>query len=159
MGRKVTYLSKKGYEKLKEELEYIQTVKKPGISKRLGVARAHGDLSENAEYDAAKEALSHVMIRIRDLTIKLSTAEIIDGKNISSDKVYIGATVTLVDQNTDEELKYILVGTDEVDPMEDKISIDSPIAKGLLGHKVGDVVDIKIPAGIVKYKISKITRD
>jgi len=156
--RKKTYLSREGYEKLKKELEYLQKVKKPEISKRLGVAADHGDLSENFEYDSAKEALTQVMLKIRNITEKLATAEIIDDANIASDKVYIGATVKLEDINSSSEIKYIIVGADEANPMEDKISVDSPIAKGLLGHKVGDEVEIKIPRGIVKYKITNISR-
>ncbi|MBN2407907.1 MAG: transcription elongation factor GreA [Elusimicrobia bacterium] len=155
---KRTYLSKEGYKKLKEELKYLKEVKKPEISKRIGVAREHGDLRENAEYDTAKEALAQVMIKIRDISMKLSTAEIIENTDIASDKVYIGASVHLVDQKSKEELKYILVSPDEVDVLEDKISVDSPIAKGLLGHKVGDTVEIRIPAGTVKYRITKIER-
>lgn len=157
MGK--TYLKKEGYLKLKKELKYLQEVKKPEISKRLGVAADFGDLSENAEYDTAKEALTQVMIKIRNISMKLSNAEIIDDLDIASDKVYIGATVTLEDQNTKEEIKYSIVSSDEVDPFEDKISVDSPVAKGLLGHKVGEIVEIKIPAGIVKYKITDIKRD
>ena len=158
MERKVTYISKKGYEKLKEELEYLKSVKKPEISKRLGIAADHGDLSENAEYDAAKEELAQVMIKIRGLTTKLSTAEIIEDIGISADKVYVGAKVELVNLNTNAKIEYILTGADEVDPLEGKISVDSPIARGLLGHKVGDTVQITIPAGTVNYKILKISR-
>lgn len=158
MGSKTVYLSKEGYEKLKKELKYLQSEKKPEISKRIGVARDFGDLSENFEYTSAKEALNQVMIKIRDISIKLSNAEIIEDTDIASDKVYIGATVELIDQDTKDEDKYTLVSVDEVDSLEGKISIDSPIAKGLLGHKIGDVVEIEIPTGKICYKIKKITR-
>ncbi len=158
MGQNTIYLSRNGYEKLKKDLEYLRTVKKPEISKRIEIARGHGDLKENFEYTAAKEALTQVMIKIRDIAIKLSNAEILEDSNIASDKVYVGATVEVLDMDDNEEDQYTLVAVDEVDPLEGKISIDSPIAKGLLGHKIGDIVDIKIPAGIVKYKILKISR-
>ncbi|MFH1416037.1 MAG: transcription elongation factor GreA [Elusimicrobiota bacterium] len=156
MGK--TYMSREGYEKLKKELEYLQTEKKPAISARIGVAREHGDLKENFEYTAAKEALTQVMIRIRDITMKLSTAELIEDADIASDKVYIGATVLVTDEDTGEEEKYQLVCEDEVDALEGKISVESPIAKGLLGHKEGDIVEIQVPAGILKYKITDISR-
>ena len=152
------YLSREGYNKLKEELKYLQDVKKPEISKRIGVAREYGDLSENFEYTAAKEALNQVMIKIRDISVKLSNAEILDEAGISADKVYIGATVELLDENTREQEKYTLVCTDEVNALEGKISIDSPIAKGLLGHKIGDKVEISIPSGKIAFKITGISR-
>ncbi|MFC2061507.1 transcription elongation factor GreA [Elusimicrobiota bacterium] len=154
-----TYLSRAGYKKLTEELEYLQSVKKPEISARIKTAREHGDLKENFEYHSAKEALTQVMLKIRDISIKLSSAEIIEDTDIASDKVYIGATVEVEDENSGDEDTYTLVSVDEVDPMEGKISINSPIAKGMLGHKVGDVVEIEVPAGILKYKIKKITRE
>jgi transcription elongation factor GreA len=154
----LTYLTKEGYKKLKEELEYLQTVKKPEISRRVGVARDHGDLKENFEYHSAKEALTQTMMRIRDIGLKLSSAQIIDDEDIPADKALLGTTVKILDLDEDEEEKYMLVCTEEADPMEDKISIDSPIGKGLFGHKEGDVVEIQVPAGTVKYKILEITR-
>lgn len=158
MVAETVYYSRAGYEKMKKELEYLQEVKKPEISKRIAIARDHGDLSENFEYTAAKEALTQVMIRIRDISVKLSNAQILEDTDIDPDKVYIGATVEVLDTEASEEEKYTLVSVDEVDPLEGKISVDSPIAKGLLGHAVGDIVEIEVPAGKLVYKIIKISR-
>ena len=158
MTKGETYLTQEGYEKLRRELEYLKRVRKPQLSKEIGVAREHGDLKENAEYVAAKEALTQVMRRILQLETKLSDAKIIREGSIPVDKVYIGATVFLKDQKTDEELKYTLLGPDEINLSQGKISIKSPIAQGLLGHKVGDTVEIKAPVGSLKYKILKISR-
>ena len=152
------YLTREGHKKLQEKLIHLREVKKPEISKRLGIAADHGDLKENFEYHAAKEALTQVMMKIRDITIKLSNAEIIEETDIDSDKVYVGATVHIVDLETGEKEKYIIVSSEEADPMENRISLDSPIARGMLGHMVGDVIEITIPVGTVKYKILEITR-
>ncbi len=155
---KKTYLTKKGYEKLKKELDYLKRVKKPEISKRIGTAADHGDLSENFEYDSAKEALTQVMMRIRDISYKLSTAELIDNGNISSDKVYAGASVKLKDMKTGEEITYTITGADEADPMENKISVESPVSQGLIGKSAGETAEIKVPRGTMKYKILEISR-
>ena len=158
MPRDITYLSKEGYEKLQKELEYLKEVKKPEISERLNVAASHGDLSENFEYDSAKEALTQVMLKIRDLSNKLATAEIINEDEIDSGKVYIGASVKLLDLETREEITYKIVGSYEADPLEDKISVDSPIARGLLGKSPGDTVEITVPRGTIKYQVLDIKR-
>lgn len=152
------YLTKEGYEKLSTELEYLKNVKRQEIAKALDHARSLGDLSENAEYDSARDALTANEARIRDLQDKLSRVEIIDDVNISSDGAYVGAKVKLRDLETDDEFTYKLVGPDESNPMEGLISIVSPVGKALLGHKVGDEVRITIPAGILKYKIIEISR-
>ncbi len=158
MTEKVTYLTRKKYEELKDELKYLREVKKPEISKRIGVAADHGDLSENFEYDAAKEMLQQTMIRIKDISNKLTSARIFDEEDIDPDKVYIGATVKLQDLDLEEEETFTIVGADEADPMEGRISVESPIADGLLGKKAGDFASIKTPSGTVKYKIIKISR-
>ncbi len=155
---KETYLTRKKYEELKEELKYLQEVKKPEISERIGTAAGHGDLSENFEYDAAKEMLQQTMIRIKDITNKLSSARIFDEEEIDPGKVYIGATVKLLNLDTEEKETFTIVGADEADPFEDKISVDSPIAAGLLGKEPGDTSDIETPAGKVRFKILEITR-
>jgi transcription elongation factor GreA len=153
-----TYLSREGYEKLRAELEYIKTTRRVQISKEIGIARAHGDISENAEYDAAKEAQGLNEKRISELEDKLAGAKIIDDLDIPKDKIYIGATVQLKNLDTGEDIQHTLVAADEVDFALGKISISSPVAKGLLGRKEGDIVEIKVPAGILKYKVLKITR-
>ncbi len=152
------YLTKKGHQKLLEELEYLKTTKRRQLSKAIGEARAHGDISENAEYDAAKDAQGMNEKRIAELEEKLSSARILD-ENISADEVLIGARVKLKDLDTDEELEYTLVSQEEANYEENKISISSPIGSSLLNHKVNESVEIKIPAGLLKYKILKISRD
>jgi len=154
-----SYLSKKGYQKLQKEMEYLIKVKRKEISKTIAHAREFGDIRENAEYNAAKEAQAMNEIRINELRQKLATAKIIDDIDIPADKVYIGATVTLSDQNSGEEIKYTLVPESEADILEDKISVSSPIGKGLLGHSEGEIVEIDVPAGKIVYKIISITRD
>jgi transcription elongation factor GreA len=152
------FLTQQGYEKLKNELDLLKTVKRREIAKALEKARSMGDLSENAEYDAAKDAQAHLEKRIRELEDKLSRARIIEHEDIPKDKVYIGAKVGLRDEDTEEELEYCLVSPPEADYLLGKISIESPIGKALLGLKVDEVVEIKVPAGILKYKILSIRR-
>lgn len=152
------YLTREGYEKLKEEIKFLKTVRRQEISEEIRKARLHGDISENAEYDAAKEAQALNEKRIVELEEKLSRARILDDENLSEDEVLIGATVKLKDLDSGEELQYTLVSEVEADFSQNKISITSPVGKGLLGHKENEIVEIKIPAGILKYKILKISR-
>ncbi|MCM8786676.1 MAG: transcription elongation factor GreA [Candidatus Omnitrophica bacterium] len=149
------YLTKAGYEKLIEELEYLKNVKRKEIAKALEHARQLGDLRENAEYESAKLALELNEKRISELEDKLSRAQIIDKKGTSS-VVCIGVKVKLLDLSTNEEIEYKLVGQDEAVPEEGLISISSPVGKALLGHKEADIVTIDIPCGTLKYKIIKI---
>jgi len=151
------YLTQEGYEKLVSELENLKTVKRRQLSRAVGEARAHGDISENAEYDAAKDAQGHNEKQISELEEKLSRARILD-KDIPQDQVLIGAKVKLVDMDTEEEMEYLLVSELEADYNQNKISITSPVGEGLLGHKENEVVEIKVPAGLLKYKIIKISR-
>lgn len=152
------YLTKNGYEKLTQELEELKTVKRRKLSKAIGEARAHGDISENAEYDAAKDAQALNEKRIHELEDKLSRARIIENENISSDEVLIGATVTLKDLDSSEELKYTLVSEAEADYTQGKVSVSSPVGSALLQHRVNDLVEIKVPAGILRYQILSISR-
>ena len=152
------YLTRVGYQKLMEELEFLKTVKRRELSKAVGEARAHGDISENAEYDAAKEAQALNEQRIAELEEKLSHARILDYENIPKDEVLIGATVKLKDLSTEEELEYTLVSELEADYAQGKISISSPVGQGLLGRKENEIAEIKTPAGVLRYKILKITR-
>ncbi len=151
------YLTQEGYEKLSGELEYLKTVKRRQLSKAVGEARAHGDISENAEYDAAKDAQGHNEKQIVELEDKLSRVRILD-KDIPQDQVLIGAKVKLMDMDTEEEMEYTLVSELEADYNQNKISVTSPVGEGLLGHKEGEVAEIKVPAGLLKYKIIKISR-
>ena len=151
------YMSQEGYEKLVNELENLKTVKRRQLSKAVGEARLQGDLSENAEYDAAREAQGYNEKHIVELEDKLARVRILD-KNIPRDEVLIGATVKLKDMDTLEELEYTLVSELEADYSQNKISVSSPVGAGLLGHKENQIAEIKIPAGILKYKIIKISR-
>ncbi len=153
------YLTKKGYEKLSLELNHLKTVRRRELSQAIGTAREHGDLSENAEYDAAKDAQAHNEKRISELEEKLSQVRIIEDQDIPHGEVLIGATVKLKDLATQEELVYILVSEEESDYENNKISITSPIGAGLLFHKENEEVAIKVPAGILRYKILSISRE
>jgi len=153
------YLTKKGYEKLVEELSFLRTVRRRELSKAIGEARSHGDISENAEYDAAKEAQGLNEKRVAELEEKLSRARLLDDEDIPKDEVLIGATVRLKDLDSEEELEYTLVSEEEADYAQGKISISSPVGQCLLNHKENEIVEIKIPAGVLKYKILKISRE
>lgn len=152
------YLSKEGYEKAMKELEFLKTVRRRELSKEIGKARQLGDISENAEYDAAKEAQGMNEKRIAELENKMARARILDDTNMPKDRVLIGATVTLKDLDTQEEFQYTLVSEIEANISQGKISTTSPVGKGLLGKKENETAEIKIPAGILKYKVIKITR-
>lgn len=152
------YLTRAGYEKLRDELEHLKTTERHRIAKAIGEARLLGDISENAEYDAAKNAQAHNEARIAQLEVKLSKVRFIENEKIASDKVYIGAIVYLKDLDSKEQLKYMMVSPEEANYEENKLSIFSPIGKGLMGHKPGDKIDIKVPAGVLKYQVLKIER-
>ena len=151
-------MSREGYDKLVKELEYMKTTKRRQIADDIARARAFGDLKENAEYDAAKNSQAMNERNIAHAEDKLARAQIIDDSKISKDQIFIGATALLKDLKNNEELSYSIVPQDEANFDEGKISVASPIAKGLLGLKVGDTAEIKIPAGTLKYKVLKIAR-
>lgn len=152
------YLTREGYEKLTEELEHLKKVKRKEISAAIEHARSLGDLKENAEYHSAKEAIANNEKRVAELEDKLSRAEIIEDSQVLSDKAYIGAKITLFDLDTEDQIEYTLVGSDEADATLGLISTDSPVGKALLGCKKDDVVKIDVPAGILEYKVVKISR-
>jgi len=154
----ITYLTQDGYNKLKGKLDHLVKVERKEIAKALEHARSFGDISENAEYETAKESQRMNEIRIAELTAKLSSARIVSTEDIASDKVYIGATVSLQDMKTNETLSYTLVSEDEADILENKISVSSPVGKGLLGKAENEVAEITVPSGVLVYKIVKITR-
>ena len=151
-------MTRGGHEKLSEELNLLKTQKRRQLSKAIGEARAHGDISENAEYDAAKEAQGLNEKRIAELEYKLAHGRIIDNENISKDEVLIGAKVRIKDLDTEEELEYMLVSEAEADYAEGKVSVTSPVGAALLNHKVRDAIEIKVPAGVLRYKILEISR-
>jgi transcription elongation factor GreA len=158
MDSRDVYLTQAGYQKLVEELEYFKTTKRRHISGEIAKARAHGDISENAEYDAAKDAQAANEQKIAELEFRLSHVRILDDEDMPKDQVLIGATVKLQDLDTGEELEYMLVSELEADYTQNKISINSPVGAALLEHKENEEVKIKIPAGILRYKILKISR-
>src|SRR3989338_11264272 len=149
------YLTRKGYQKLAEELECLKTLKRREISRAIGKAREHGDISENADYDAAKDEQGMNEKRIAELEAKIAGARIIDDEGLSNDEVLIGAMVLLKDLDTQEELEYTLVSEVEADYSQNKISITSPVGAGLINRKENETVEIKIPAGTLRYKILK----
>jgi transcription elongation factor GreA len=149
-------MTKEGYEKLKQELDHIIKVERPKNIKDIEEARAHGDLSENSEFHAAKEKQGHLDAKKRELQNKLANAQIIDVSKLTNEKVVFGATVTLADTESGDVKKYTLVGQEEADFKKGKISIQSPVGKALIGHKVGDVVTIKTPVKTVEYEIQEI---
>ena len=155
MGAKLT---KEGYEKLKEELLYLQTTRRKEVVAAIAAAREHGDLKENAEYDAAKNEQGFLEKRIAELNDVLAEATVIDDSLMDSSKALLGATLTILDINNKKELNYKLVDQEEANFREGKISVDSPVGKGLLGKEVGDEIEINIPAGTLKYKLLKIER-
>jgi len=143
-------------DKLQEELKRLKMVRRPQVAKALEEARAHGDLKENAEYDAAKQEQALLEARVRELEDKLSRVRILEDENITGEHVSIGCKVTLRDLKANTEEVYTLVGEEEANFAQGKISIRTPIAKGLIGKKIGEKVDIAVPAGLLKYEILKI---
>ena len=152
------YLSREGYQKLQHELKELKDTERPIVRQSLQRAREFGDLSENAEYAAAKERLLFLERRINSLEETLSRVRLLENEAIPDDKVYIGATVDMIDLKSDRELQYTLVAPEEADFDAGKISTVSPIGKGLLGHAEGEEVEIQVPAGTLNYKIVKISR-
>jgi len=145
-----------GYETLKVELQRLKSVERPRIIQAIAAAREHGDLSENAEYHAAKEAQGLNEARVAELDDKLSRAEVIDVSQLGGDTIKFGATVKLVDEDTDEEVTYKIVGEYEADVRSGKVSITSPIARALIGKEVGDSVEVITPKGSRSYEILSV---
>ncbi len=145
-----------GFEKLEEELKKLKSVERPTVIKSIAEAREHGDLSENAEYHAAKEKQSFIEGRIADLENKISRAEVIVTKKLKSDKVIFGATVTLGEIGKKKQISYQIVGTEEADVENGKISISSPLARALLGKKIDDSVEVYSPGGSKEYEVENI---
>lgn len=144
------------YERLKEDLKRMITVDRPAASKAIEIARAHGDLSENAEYDAAKEAQGMLEARIKVLENKVATAQVIDISTLSGDKVLFGATVLLEDVDNGEEKKVTIVGDEEADAAKGLISYASPLARALIGKNLDDIASVRLPAGKKEYEIREI---
>ncbi len=145
-----------GYQSLDDELKRLKSVERPSVIAAIAEARAHGDLSENAEYHAAKERQGWIEGRIAEIEDKISRAQVIDVSKLSGAQVKFGATVTVVDEDTEEEGRYQLVGEHEADVKEGKVSITSPIARAMIGKEQGDVVEVNTPGGVKAYEILKV---
>lgn len=153
----VNYMTEEGYTKLKEEINELETVQRPAISKQIAEARDKGDLSENAEYDAAKEAQGILEAKIAQLKKLLAGARLIDKSAIGTDRVQILNKVTIKNVKTNMKMAYTLVAENEADLKANKIAVNTPIAQGLLGKKVGDIAEIKVPAGLMSFEIVDIS--
>lgn len=149
-------MTKRGYEALKAELDRLRKEERPKVIQAIAEAREHGDLRENAEYAAAKERQGFIEARIAEIEQKLTDAQIIEAPSNNSETVIFGATVRLVDMEAGEEKQYTLVGQDEADIKKGMISVQSPIGRALIGHRVGDVVEVQRPAGPIEYEIRSI---
>ena len=150
------YLTKEGKKQIEEKLDYYKRVRRPEVVKKLGIAREFGDLSENAEYDAAKDEQALVESEIKKMEDLLLNAVIIDKSSLDGSKVEIGTTVKLYDEDFDEDVEYSIVGTNEADPKKFAISNESPLGAALLGHKKGEFVTVVTPSGNARYKILEI---
>ena len=158
MEEKEVLLAKEGYEKLEQELDELKTTKRAEIAERIKVALGFGDLSENSEYDEAKNAQAENETKIAELENKLRYAKIIDESEIDTKTVQVGNTVKLLDIEFNEEVSYTLVGSTEVDLAQNKISNESPIGSAILGAKKNQIVEVQAPAGVVQYKVLSITK-
>lgn len=153
----ITYMTKDGYKKKMEEIAYLESVKRPEISRAIAEARDKGDLSENAEYDAAKEAQGMLEMQIAKLKDLVANARIIDESKLNCDEVQIMNKVRIKNLANKMEVEYTIVADSEANLKEKKIASSTPIAQGLLGHKVGDTVEIKVPSGLMKFEITDIS--
>ena len=151
------FFTPEGLEKIENEIEYLKIVRRKEVSERIKVALGYGDLSENSEYDEAKNEQAQVEERIAKLEMMVRNAKIIDEKDLNTDVVNIGSSVKVRELDTMEEDEYTIVGSAEADPLEGKISNESPVGSKLIGNRVGDVVEVEVPDGIIKYEICGIT--
>ena len=153
----ITYMTQEGYKKKMEEIAYLESVKRPEISRAIAEARDKGDLSENAEYDAAKEAQGMLEMKIAQLKDLVANSRIIDDANLNTEEVQILNTVRIRNVANGAEMSYTIVADSEANLKEKKIGSSTPIAKGLLGHKSGETVEIRVPAGLMKFEIVEIS--
>ena len=155
----MSYMSQEGYDKLVAELKQLESVDRPKASAAIAEAADKGDLSENSEYDAAKEAQRHLEDKINDMKMTIAQAKIVDVSRLSDEAVQIMSTVEMTNMGNNSKMKYTIVSETEANLKQGKISIQTPIAQGLLNKKVGDVVEIKMPRGTIKLRVDKITID
>jgi transcription elongation factor GreA len=158
MSQQITYYTEEGLLKLKEELHQLKAIERPKISQQIADARDKGDLSENAEYDAAKEAQGHLEARISKMEEVMANARVIDESQMDDSKAFILSKVKIKNLKNQAIMEYTLVAENEADLALKKISIDSPIGKGLLGKEVGEIAEVEIPAGIIQFEILYISR-
>lgn len=158
MANKNIVLTHAGLDKIEKELEHLKVVKRKEIAERIKEARSFGDLSENSEYDEAKNAQAEVESRIEKLEYILKYAEVVDEEHIETDTVSVGSKVTVFDKEFDEEVIYTIVGATEADPYNNMISNESPVGGALIGRSVGEIVDVEVPSGVISYKILNIAR-
>ncbi|MDY0324357.1 MAG: transcription elongation factor GreA [Candidatus Carbobacillus sp.] len=158
MSEKEVILTASGLKKLEEELEYLKTVKRKEVAERIKIAIGYGDLSENSEYEDAKNEQAFIEGRIITLEKMLRNVKVISDDEVGTDSVSVGSTVVVYDMDLDEEVHYTIVGSAESDPLENKISNESPVGEALLGKKRGDVVEVQVPAGVIRYKIVDIQK-
>ena len=149
-------MTAEGYNRLEEELRHLKSVERPAVIRAIAEARDHGDLSENAEYHAARERQSFIEGRVAELEDKIARAEVIDVSKLSGKEVKFGVTVTLLDEDTDEKASYQIVGQDEADIAARRLSVTSPLARALIGKRVGDTIEVTTPGGSKSYKITRI---
>lgn len=154
----ISYFTPEGLQRLKDEIHQLESVERPKISVQIAEARDKGDLSENAEYDAAKEAQGLMEAKLAKLKNTLANARLVDDSKIDNSKVYILSTVKIRNTKNNAEVSYTLVAENEANLAEKKISVDSPIGKGLLGKAVGDIAEVQVPAGIIPFEVLEITR-
>ncbi len=157
MAQEIIYLTAEGYKRLKDELDYMRKVERPAVTAAIAEARDKGDLSENAEYDAAREAQGLLEMRIAKAEVVMQNARVIDETKIDTSKVQILSKVTLKNLNTNKEMNYMIVSESEANLREGKLAISTPIAKAILGKKSGEVVEVTVPAGIMKFEILNIS--
>ena len=154
----VSYFTEEGLQKLKDELKQLRTVERPSISQQIAEARDKGDLSENAEYDAAKEAQGLLEMKISKLETLIANARVVDESELDTSKVLILSKVKIKNTANGAEMEYTLVSEKEADMKQKRISVESPIAKGLLGKKVGEIAEVQVPSGLMKFEIMEISR-
>ena len=151
-------VTESSYQKLKEELDFLKNVKRKEAAENVGIARSFGDLSENSEYDEAKNEQAKIEAQISELEETINHAKVISDHEIQTDMVNVGISVTVYDMDYDEEVEYQIVSSREVDPLENKISDQSPIGKALIGTKIGDIISVEVPDGVAKFKVMKIEK-
>ncbi len=159
MNKPTTVLTRRGEQKLKEELNELKSVRRREVAEKIKVALSFGDLSENSEYDEAKNEQGIIESRIAEIEQTLAHAQIIDDDDISTERVGIGTTVKILDMEMDEEMEFKMVGTKEADISSGKMSDESPIGSAILDHEVGDTVEVETPSGVIEFKILEIRKD